>query len=128
VVVTARTFRSREKVERNRTFARTMRRIPTEPEKLFWSRVRDRRLGGYKFKRQMAIGSYIADFACVERKLIIELDGGQHADRKEYDEKRDAFLRSKGFRIIRVWNIDLLQNIDGVMEMLSVELDSAPSP
>ena len=128
MVVTARTFRSREKVERNRTFARTMRRIPTEPEKLFWSRVRDRRLGGYKFKRQMAIGSYIADFVCVERKLIIELDGGQHADRKEYDEKRDAFLRSKGFRIIRVWNIDLLQNIDGVMEMLSVELDSAPSP
>ena len=76
----------------------------------------------------MTIVSYIADFVSVQRNLIVELDGGQHADNKEYDELRDAFSRSKGFRVIRVWNIDLLQDIDGVMEMLSIELDSAPSP
>jgi len=105
-----------------------MRREPTECERKFWSRVRDRRLGGHKFKRQMLIGGYIADFVCVERKLIVELDGGQHADNKEYDEKRDAFLRSRGFRVIRIWNVELLQSLDNVLDMLSTELNAAPSP
>jgi very-short-patch-repair endonuclease len=60
--------------------------------------------------------------------LIVELDGGQHADNKEYDEKRDAFLRSRGFRVIRIWHVELLQNLDNVLDMLSTELNAAPSP
>ena len=76
----------------------------------------------------MLIGSYIADFVCIERKLIVELDGGQHAERKTYDEKRDAFLAAQGFRVIRIWNIDLMENIDGVMEMVLGELERSPSP
>ncbi len=90
--------------------------------------MRDRRLGGHKFKRQVLIGSYIVDFVCIERELIVELDGGQHAERRVYDEKRDAFLRAQGFRVIRVRNIDLMENIDGVMEMALEELERSPSP
>jgi very-short-patch-repair endonuclease len=105
-----------------------MRHAPVPPEQKFWSRVRDRRLGGHKFKRQVLIGSYIIDFVCIERTLIVELDGGQHVEQESYDEKRDAFLAAQGFRVIRVWNIDLLENIEGVMEMVLGEFESAPSP
>ena len=127
-MVSARAFRGREEKKANLVHARSMRHQPVAPEKKFWSRVRDRHLGGHKFKRQVLIGSYIADFVCIERKLIVELDGGQHAERRVYDEKRDAFLRAQGFRVMRVWNIDLLENIDGVMDMVLSELDRSPSP
>ena len=90
--------------------------------------VCDRKLGGYKFNRQVLIGNYIADFVCVERKLVVELDGGEHADRKDYDEKRDAFLRTQGFRVVRFWNIELLENPEGVLDMVLVALETAPSP
>jgi len=76
----------------------------------------------------MLIGPYIADFICIERMLIVELDGGQHADHHDYDEKRDTFLRSKGYRVIRVWNVDVLEHIDDVSEMVLAALESAPSP
>ncbi len=105
-----------------------MRREPTQCEKKFWWLVRNRRLGAHKFKRQVPIGSYIADFVCVERKIIVELDGGQHADHVAYDQARDAFLRSKGFRVIRIWDSEFLENIDGVMDMVLRELDGSPSP
>ena len=121
-MVSAQAFRSRERKKPNLVHARAMRHEPVAPEKKFWSRVRDRRLGGHKFKRQVLIGTYIADFVCIERKLIVELDGGQHAERRVYDEKRDALLRAQGFRVIRVWNIDLMENIDGVMDMVLEEL------
>ena len=126
-MVSARTFRGREQKKRNLVHARSMRHQPVAPEKTFWSHVRDRRLGGHKFKRQVLIGSYIADFVCIERKFIVELDGGQHAERKVYDKRRDMFLLAQGFRVIRVWNIDLMENIDGVMEMVLGELERSPS-
>ena len=85
--------------------------------------VRDRRLGGYKFKRQHPVGNYIADFACLEAKLIVELDGGQHAEKQEYDAKRDAFFQSEGFRIVRFWNAEFLKNQDGVARQLLAHLD-----
>jgi very-short-patch-repair endonuclease len=127
-VVTAKTFRKRTVVSRNRNFARAMRHQPTECEKKFWWMVRNRTLGGHKFKRQVLIGNYIADFMCVERLLIVELDGSQHAKRKSYDEKRDTFLKSQGYRVIRVWDSDFLENPDGVMEMVFRALETAPSP
>jgi very-short-patch-repair endonuclease len=127
-MVSARAFRGREAKKPNLGHARSMRHQPVLPEKKFWSRARDRRLGGHKFKRQVLIGSYIADFVCIERKVIVELDGGQHAERRVYDEKRDAFLSAQGFRVMRVWNVDLMENIDGVMEMVLEELQRSPSP
>jgi very-short-patch-repair endonuclease len=107
-----------------------MRHVPTEAEKKFWWIVRAHRLSGYKFKRQYPIGRYIADFVCLEAKLIIELDGGQHAGQKDYDAARDTFLRSKGFTVWRLWNADFLKNRDAVARKLLAILDSvtAPSP
>jgi very-short-patch-repair endonuclease len=126
-MVTAQTFRKRTGLDRNRQFARAMRHEAVECEKQFWWRVRNRALGGYKFKRQVLIGSYIADFVCIERMLIVELDGSQHVNRKSYDEKRDAFLQSKGFRVIRIWDSYFLENPDGVMDMTLRDLETAPS-
>ncbi len=85
----------------NRSRARAMRHIPTDAEKKFWWRIRDRRLAGYKFKRQFLIGNYIVDFVCLDQTLIVELDGGQHATNAEHDKERDLFLRAQGFRVLR---------------------------
>lgn len=112
----------------NRTRARTMRRKPVAAEKIFWSEVRDRRLGGYKFKRQYLVGNYIADFVCLERKLIIELDGAFHPERAAYDEKRDEFLRTRGFSVMRIRNEDLAGDISGFLVTILHMLESSPSP
>ena len=127
-MVTARTFRARESLERNRGFARPMRHVPNEPERKFWQRVRNRQLGGHKFKRQVLIGSYIVDYVCIERKFIVELDGEQHSKQKAYDKKRDAFLQEEGYRVVRILNIDLQENRDGVLDRLLQMLDASPSP
>ncbi|HEX4079864.1 MAG TPA: DUF559 domain-containing protein [Rhizomicrobium sp.] len=113
-----------------RVHARTMRHVPTEAEKKFWWMVRDRRLGGHKFKRQHPIGSYIADFACLEAKLIVELDGGQHAKRQEHDTKRDAVFASQGFRVVRFWNGEFLKNQEAAADQLLQQLggEKTPSP
>jgi very-short-patch-repair endonuclease len=107
-------------------YARRLRENSTDAERLFWSRVRDRRLSGFKFKRQYATGSYIVDFACTKERLIVELDGGQHAG-SEVDKERDAQLASDGYRVLRFWNNDVLMNIDGVIETVLKNL-RRPSP
>ena len=84
-----------------------MRHNAAAMEKLFWAKLRDRRLGGYKFRRQYLIGPYIADFVCTERKLIIELDGPLHADQVDCDRRRDAYLRKQGYRVMRLKNSEL---------------------
>lgn len=111
-----------------RTRARAMRHEPTDAEKKFWWAVRDRRLGGYKFKRQLPLGRYIADFACIEEKLIVELDGSQHAERRAYDCERDAFLVALGFRVARFWNNEMLENPDGIAETVLHLLRSGEPP
>lgn len=83
------------------TRARALRKNPTEAEKRLWSRLRKRQLLGVKFRRQYPVGPYIADFAAPERMLVIELDGGQHAEQESYDRDRDNYLRRQGFRILR---------------------------
>ena len=80
---------------------RQMRRSATEAERLIWNAVRSRRLGGFKFRRQVWIGSYIADFLCADAKLIVELDGAQHGDAADYDTRRDASLAEAGYRTLR---------------------------
>jgi len=97
-----------------------------DAERKFWWRVRDRRFGGYKCKRQFLIGPYIVDFVCLDQRLVVELDGGQHALQSAYDGMRDAVLRSRGFRILRFWNSDVLTNMDGVLEGVMRELEQVP--
>jgi very-short-patch-repair endonuclease len=89
-----------------------------------WFAVRDRRLAGFKFVRQEPIGPYVADFVCREARLIIELDGGQHNE-SEQDQRRDSFLISEGYRILRFWNSDVLTNVDGVLQTILASLNSS---
>jgi very-short-patch-repair endonuclease len=93
---------------------RRLRRNSTNAEMRLWLALRDRRLGGFKFVRQEAIGPYIVDFICREQKLIVEVDGGQHAENK-LDRIRDAYLATDGFRVLRFWNHDVLSNKEGVL-------------
>jgi very-short-patch-repair endonuclease len=83
-----------------------------------WSALRDRRLSRYKFRRQHPLGPYVVDFACTEHALVIEIDGGQHADRTA-DARRTAWLQRQGWKVIRFWNNDVLTNTDGVIETIS---------
>jgi very-short-patch-repair endonuclease len=88
-----------------------------------WLKLRDRRLSGFKFTRQHAVGPYMADFVCRDRKLIIEVDGGQHAD-NVHDRIRDDNLGAQGYRILRFWNTDVLSNMDGVLTTILAALES----
>ena len=97
----------------DRTFAKTMRSHPTEAERVVWQIVRAGRINGLKFKRQVPMGPYIADFVCHDARLIVEIDGSQHADSLE-DVARDAYFAAAGYRTLRIWNSDALSNRDGV--------------
>ena len=107
--------------------ARQLRVEATDAEARLWVHLRNRSLGGFKFRRQFPVGPYIADFVCIDRKLIVELDGGQHADNPA-DERRTRFLELRGYRVIRFWNPDVLANTDGVLEMILIELEKPPHP
>lgn len=102
--------------------ARDMRKAITDAEHRLWSVLRGRRLDGCKFRRQHPIGWFIVDFACVERRLIIEVDGAQHAENPA-DERRTRWLESQGWRVIRFWNDEVIENLDGVAERIMRALD-----
>jgi very-short-patch-repair endonuclease len=95
-------------------FAKKLRREMSDVEKKLWSALRDRRFENFKFRRQVPIGNYIVDFVCQERKVIVELDGSQHQG-STYDLKRDAWLESVGYKVLRFWNIDINQALDGTL-------------
>ncbi|WP_172458254.1 endonuclease domain-containing protein [Legionella quinlivanii] len=99
-------------------YARSLRRNMTDAENRMWYYLRNRRLCGYKFVRQYVIGNYIVDFICRDKNLIIEVDGGQHMKALSYDEQRSLFLESCGYRIFRVWNHEVFNNIQGVRERI----------
>jgi len=103
--------------------AKALRRNLTEAEQRLWYHLRAHRFMGYKFKRQKPIGRYIVDFACLEHRLIIELDGGQHSEQVAYDQQRDAWLRNQGYTVLRFWNNDVMQQLESVLEQIV-----APSP
>ena len=107
--------------------ARRLRKTSTRAEQKLWRYLRSRSLGGFKFVRQEAIGPYIADLACRERRLIIELDGGQHADSK-HDVVRDQWLKEHGYRVLRFWNNEVLENIEGVWETIFTAASAAKPP
>ena len=95
----------------------------TEAEKVMWGKLRDRRFDGVKFKRQKPIAGYIVDFVALDLKLIVEIDGGQHAERVAEDALRTKALEESGYHVIRFWNHDVLRNIEGVLESLVQELN-----
>jgi very-short-patch-repair endonuclease len=102
-------------------FSRELRKSQTPFESLLWSMLRSRRFEGFKFRRQHVIGPYIADFCCLNPKVIVELDGGQHAEREAYDKRRTAYLEKKGFKVIRVWNNESL-DLTGLEQYLCLAL------
>jgi very-short-patch-repair endonuclease len=107
--------------------ARRLRRNATIAEQRLWSRLRSRSLYGMKFVRQEPIGPYIVDFVCWERRLIVEVDGGQHSE-SQRDIVRDRWRRDHGYRVLRFWNNDVIQNTDGVLEAIAEVLGASPSP
>ena len=95
--------------------ARRLRKNLTDAEKRLWARLRFKQLDGFRFRRQQPIGPFVVDFFCPQVKLIIEIDGGQHAADLERDERRTRWLEARGYRVIRFWNNDVLGNTDGVL-------------
>ncbi|MBL8023772.1 MAG: endonuclease domain-containing protein [Elusimicrobia bacterium] len=102
--------------------ARRLRREQTDAEKRLWSLLRSRRLSGYKFRRQLILGPFIADFCCVEKRLIVELDGGQHAERTESDSQRTSDLEARGFRVLRFWNMDVYDHAEIILNKVEEAL------
>jgi very-short-patch-repair endonuclease len=107
--------------------ARRLRKSMTDAERVLWRYLRLRQLDGHKFRRQVPIGPYIADFVCLKAMLLIEVDGGQHADAVIYDSARDEFMRGQGYRILRFWNNDVLGNPEGVWDSIASELNNPKS-
>ena len=112
---------------------RKLRNAPTDAEHRLWQYLRNRQLEGCKFRRQHPFGDYILDFACLERKIVVELDGGQHADNLQYDNARTDYLERCGFQVLRFWNNEVFNNIEGVAEVILSTLaqratSSPPNP
>jgi very-short-patch-repair endonuclease len=105
--------------------ARRLRSALTDVEGMLWYRLRSRRLSGYKFVRQEPIGPYIVDFICRECRLIVEVDGGQHAD-SQRDAVRDTWLADHNYRVLRFWNNDVSRNLAGVLETIASALAETP--
>jgi len=108
--------------------ARSLRSEQSDVEKRLWRELRDRQLDGFKFRRQHGIGPYIVDFVCIEAGLVVELDGGQHAEQVNYDSRRSVFIEAAGYRVVRFWNNEVLDNTEGVLERIRELLAVSPSP
>ena len=105
--------------------ARKLRAEATDAERALWARLRRRQVLGYKFRRQQPLGHYIVDFVCLEKRLIVEVDGSQHIEQKGYDEARTKWLESQGYRVLRFWNDEVLDSTESVIEAIAEAL--APS-
>jgi very-short-patch-repair endonuclease len=108
--------------------ARRLRAEMTDAERKLWSLLRRKQLQGFRFRRQIPIGRYVADFACMSQHLIVELDGGRHAERVECDQHRTAWLAKIGYRVLRFWNGEVFTNTDGVVETIRLALLDPPPP
>jgi very-short-patch-repair endonuclease len=121
--------RDRSIVPINRSRARAMRSAPTEAERKLWWHLRYRlALPATHFRRQVRLGTYIVDFASHRPRIVIELDGGQHAEQIERDARRTRFLESEGYRVLRFWNNQVLNNVDGVLEVIQSAILATPTP
>ena len=109
--------------------AKRLRRNQTDAERLLWFRLRDRRLEGLKFKRQVPIYQFVVDFCCADARLMVKLDGGQHGVRQEADQARTKRLEELGYLVLRFWNNDVIDNLDGVLEtIVSTTKQHSPEP
>ena len=108
--------------------ARALRADATDAERKLWRFLRGRQLSGFKFRRQLPIAGYIADFACIEAGVVIELDGGQHLDHHDYDQERARKLAINGYRVLRFWNDDVLLRTQAVLDEIHRQLEPLPSP
>ena len=108
--------------------ARRLRRDATPAEQHLWAALRGHRLAGFKFRRQQRLGRYIADFVCQSARLVIEVDGDSHADAQAYDWRRTEFLVREGYRVVRFANSEVLNNREGVLTEILMQLGEAPSP
>ena len=108
--------------------ARQLRKDSTDAERRMWALLRNRQFADRKFRRQVPIGPYVVDFVCLEKRLIVELDGGHHMTRGDYDAERTKWLMGQGFRIIRFWNNQVLNEAVSVLDALLLELEMEPSP
>ena len=111
-----------------RSRARQLRTHMTDAETRLWHALRGKQMEGQKFRRQQTLGAYIVDFVSLDAKLIVELDGGQHAEATDYDAKRDAWLTSEGFHVLRFWNNDVMENLEGVLMNIAAALSPPPQP
>ena len=111
----------------NNKLQRALRRNLTDAEQLLWKRLRDRQFNGHKFRRQHPFGDFILDFVCLEARLVIEIDGGQHMD-SEHDRTRDERLVQSGFQVMRFWNNQVLNELDSVLESIWNALEPHPHP
>jgi very-short-patch-repair endonuclease len=98
--------------------ARNLRKNMTEAERKLWNRLRRCQIEGLRFRRQVPFGKYIVDFACFEPKIIIEVDGSQHADQLDYDEKRTQYLKMLGYKVLRFWNNEIMNEMDAVLQTI----------
>ena len=122
-------FRSNDKGYRRPTLrSRELRANATEAERKLWPHLSARKLKGVRFNRQFPIGQFICDFVSRDKRLVIEIDGGQHAFSTEYDARRTAFLNTQGYKVLRFWNNEILDNLDGVLTVIGQTLDNMPSP
>ncbi len=108
------------------TFSKALRKRPTKAEQLLWRNLRMRQMEGLKFRRQQPIGNYIVDFVCFENRIIIEVDGGQHADEEKKDRERDLYFQINNFMVLRFWNNEVLQNTPGVIEKIRESCSHRP--
>ena len=109
--------------------ARALRKTISDAERRLWSALRGRQLHGLRFRRQHPIGPYIADFICLEKRLVVEVDGSQHAEPAQiaHDTRRTNWLQREGYRVLRVWTNEVFENLDGVAKTILVEADGMPS-
>jgi very-short-patch-repair endonuclease len=117
--------------EEREPYARNLRQSQTNAERKLWSLLRDRRLAGFKFRRQHPAGPFVVDFCCTEAKVIVELDGGHHALTHDSDTARSGYLAGQGYRVLRFWNNEVLGNASGVLERIVEALKrdrQRPSP
>lgn len=112
----------------SRVKARELRRNSTDAERVLWNILRRRQVSGLRFRRQAPIGPYIVDFVCLENRLVIEVDGGQHGERLGYDAGRTAWLEDEGYRVIRFWNNQVLEEMEAVKDKIWMEVEGSSPP
>ena len=103
--------------------SRDLRNNLTDAEKKLWQKLRNKQINDHKFRRQFVLGNYIVDFICLDKRLIIEVDGGQHMDNVNYDLQRDEWLKNQNFKVLRFWNNQVLNEIDSVLEVIVKNLE-----